>query len=413
MAERVVLLVIPQLRSRDVTPGGLSVLETLGARGSMAPLLLPFPALPGSSAATFLSGLLPTKHGILGAVTYDRSTRQLVPIVFDRSRSNLAALIRERRPDRPQMSWCLPEMIANGSELTVSVDPRGGIQCSNESLRKFLQNKHSALPSTDPHELEPDETYATWQLDSSSRVIAEFRPSFGILRVPYLAQVACRFGPESNAAGRAVYFLNRQLESFLEALPERTAVVAVTESIVTLSTDTVFPNSILRDRGLLKLQDLPSGGTGIDFKNSEAFAIVDHQFCRIFVNDPSVLGLVVWTFTGDQSRGIQLVSASNQQREILGIDHPNAGEVTLVATPDASFEPSWWKSKEEEPVIPSEAGLRQGLTSGTLLGSFGAPPPDELYRGLIICSERDRFNSPDDKPIHAEKVLGIVSSLLD
>ncbi len=56
MADRVVLLLIPQLRQRDVTPGALASLEGLAARGGVAEFLPPFPCLAASAFASIVTG---------------------------------------------------------------------------------------------------------------------------------------------------------------------------------------------------------------------------------------------------------------------------------------------------------------------------------------------------------------------
>ena len=79
MAERVVLLSIPQLHLRDVTPGALASLEALSARGGLAELVPAFPGLAASSFATLITGTGPYEHGLIGNTYFDRVARRVVP----------------------------------------------------------------------------------------------------------------------------------------------------------------------------------------------------------------------------------------------------------------------------------------------------------------------------------------------
>ena len=79
MAERVILLSIPQLRRRDVTPGCLASLDSLAAKGAISELIPPFPGLAASSFATLTTGTGPYQHGLVGNRYFDRDSRQVVP----------------------------------------------------------------------------------------------------------------------------------------------------------------------------------------------------------------------------------------------------------------------------------------------------------------------------------------------
>ena len=224
----------------------------------------------------------------------------------------------------------------------------------------------------------------SWIIRSAGTQIAETSPDLAIVRLPYLGQVARRYGPDGREAGRSVASINAMLNPFLDELPEGTAVLAVTESIVTPVTATIYPNRILREMGLLKLGPLPSGGIGPDLAGSAAFAVADHQLCHIYLNDPGVIGSVASIFSGDRSEGVGTVVASAEQRAQLGLDHERAGEVVLVACPEAWFAPNWWQSDAEVPADPVRVGApdrhrgRIEARSRERLRIAGGPSPQRL-----------------------------------
>ena len=77
MADHVVLLSIPQLRHRDVTPGALASLDELAAHGASAELMPAFPGLAASSFATLMTGTGPYEHGVIGNTYFDRAERRV------------------------------------------------------------------------------------------------------------------------------------------------------------------------------------------------------------------------------------------------------------------------------------------------------------------------------------------------
>jgi hypothetical protein len=212
--------------------------------------------------------------------------------------------------------------------------------------------------------------------------------------VPYLGQVARRFGPDGRDSGKAVKELEVVLRPFLAGLPAGTLTLAVTESVTTPVVDPIFPNRILRSLGLLALKPATGGGLDVDLDLSAAFALADHQIGHIYLNDPSQAAAVASAFSGPHADGIAHV-APGTQRAALGLDHPRAGDVVLVACPDRWFAPDWWKTAEEAPRSPqATCGLAQASSTGFLdprqvRGSLGAPPPNPEYHGVIVASQAD------------------------
>ena len=423
MADRVVVLSIPQLRGRDITPGGLGALEGVASKGQMSALLPPFPGLGAPAFATLMTGLEPHKHGLIGNTFYDRVAEQMVQVPLADSAihaKKLWQIAREVRPDARVMLWFAPNSRGADVDMMAWVDKPRRLRTRPEEVAGELESRFGTLPddaASATSEL-PFAPVTSWMIRSAGAQIANARPDLAIVRLPYLGQVARRYGPDGREAGRAVASLNAMLGPFLNDLPEGTAVLAVTESIVTPVTEAIYPNRILRDMGLLRLEALPSGGLGPDLAGSSAFAVADHQLCHIYLNDPGVIGTVASIFSGDRSEGVGTVVASAEQRAMLGLDHERAGEVVLVACPEAWFAPDWWHADEEIPAEPSESELPMATGAGARLdpqnvsGSLGAPPPNEFYHGVLICSEPGHLHGSLETPASSTEVIRIVGELL-
>ena len=86
--------------------------------------------------------------------------------------------------------------------------------------------------------------------------------------------------------------------------------------------------------------------------------------------------------------------ASGQMVTLAPIDpgEVRAGDVVLVACADRWFAPHWWKTPEEAPRRPDPAsGLALATPAGLIdparvLGSVGAPPPNDQYHGVLVAS---------------------------
>lgn len=418
MADRVVLLSIPQLRIRDVTPGALASLEAIAARGVEADFVPAFPSLAAASFATLITGVGPAEHGVIGDAYFDRQTRRVMTRPFADALAQAPRLwdrLKVKRPEAKSLAWFTPNLHGAAVDFAAWVDPDEGLTTQPRELGEQLDRRFGAYPA--PRTLaagEPLPLAATsWVLRTAGALIAQEKPDLAIIRVPYLGQIARRFGPDGREAGRAVGELEKALSPFLKSLPASTLVVAVTESVSTPVIVPFFPNLVLRDLGLLELVPAPSGGLDIDVDQSAAFALTDHQLCHIYLNDPSVAATVAAAITNLSDDTVDVV-ASGPRRARLGLNHNRAGDVILVATPDCWFAPHWWQRRSERPV-QLDAGSRLGLGAdfdpSKIQGSLGAPPPSSDYHGVIVASRPD-FIPATNAPITPLKVTECLARAL-
>lgn len=392
MADRLVLLSIPQLRRQDVAPGGLTSLEAMARGGSLTDLIPPFPGLAASSFATLVTGTGPSEHGIVGNSYFDRDQRRVVSAPLPDSALQAPRLwdrLRAKRPGARTLLWFAPNSRGADVDLAAWVGHPWCLATRPESLGPDWEAKLGTFPCPQPATEPPRLEVTAWMLKSASAVIAAEQPDLAIVRIPYLGQVARRFGPDSREAGRSVRELESCLAGFLGGLPADTIVVAATESVTTPVSEAIRPNLILRDLGLLATAPADGGGLELDLDRSAAFALTDHQLCHIYLNDPSQAAPVASAFAGDASEGIARVATQNQ-RAMLGLDHARSGDVVLVAAPDHWFAPDWWATPQERPAN-DRTGLIQATPSGLLdpvevHGSLGAPPPGRDYLGVLVCS---------------------------
>ena len=207
MAERLVVLSIPQLRRRDVTPGALASLESLSRRGTLVDLVPAFPGLAASSFATLVTGVSPRDHGIVGDTYYDRAAGVVAARPLPDSAVTATKLwerLRQSRPGARTLLWFAPN--SHGAEVEIMANLDGGTTLATrpEGLGSKLVGRFGPYP-THPEGSEPPRLEAmAWLLATAGAVIAEERPELSLVRVPYLGQVARRFGPDGREAGRSV-----------------------------------------------------------------------------------------------------------------------------------------------------------------------------------------------------------------
>ena len=163
-----------------------------------------------------------------------------------------------------------------------------------------------------------------------------------------------------------------------------------------------YPNRTLRQAGLLTI-DSQEDGEHLNFEQSKAWALVDHQFAHVFVNDASAIGKVVDLFRGQQGIAEVLVG---EQRARYDLDHERSGEVVLVSTPESWQAYYWWMDDARAPRFARTVDIHRKpgydpvelhfdpatksipLNAALVKGSHGAPARDDSQRGVLLASAK-------------------------
>jgi predicted AlkP superfamily pyrophosphatase or phosphodiesterase len=121
--------------------------------------------------------------------------------------------------------------------------------------------------------------------------------------------------------------------------------VVLSEYGLTNVSDPVHPNRILRERGLLAVRS-ERGRDVIDPGASIAFAVADHQVAHVYVNDPARLEEIRGAFA--HLPGVDAVLGRTEQAAYR-VDHERAGDLILVAAPNAWFTYYYWLDDARAP----------------------------------------------------------------
>jgi hypothetical protein len=141
----------------------------------------------------------------------------------------------------------------------------------------------------------------------------------------------------------------------------------------------------------------------IDAYKSRAWALVDHQVANVFVRNESDIAPAVTAL--EKLDGIETI-ASGTARAELGVEHPNSGDIVLIAKPRYWFNYHFWLNEATMPPyartvdIHSKPGYdplelffnRTTMTietknTGMVRGSHGRIPESEDSYGVLITRQ--------------------------
>ncbi|GAA4837347.1 nucleotide pyrophosphatase/phosphodiesterase family protein [Kitasatospora terrestris] len=332
-------------------------LRSVAERGFTARLDTVLPAVTCSVQSTFLTGLMPAEHGIVGNGWYDRDTGE---VAFWRQHHRLVGGEKvwqtARRTDPALTVANICWWYAMGADVDITVTPRPVYHYDGRKspdcytrppeLRDTLTAELGRFPLFDYWGPKAGIASSQWIIDATRRVLDDHRPDLTLAYIPHLDYDLQRHGPDSPQAHAAARTLDTALAPLLDTLHERgTTTVVLSEYGITRVERPVDINRALRREGLLHVFT-QQGMEYLDPWTSRAFATPDHQLAHVYVADPADLERVRGALL--RIDGVEDVLDRTQQAE-HGLDHPRGGELVAVARADSWFTYYYWLDDERSP----------------------------------------------------------------
>jgi predicted AlkP superfamily pyrophosphatase or phosphodiesterase len=332
-------------------------LEALAKRGGRRTLGTVLPAVTCSAQSTFLTGLLPREHGVVGNGWYHRD---LAEILWWKQSNHLVGgekLWEAAKKSDPaftcaQLFWWFNMY----SAADVSVTPRpiywaDGLKLPDfythpKGLHEELRGRLGDFPLFDFWGPRAGIKSTEWIARCARHVYDTRKPTLTLVYLPHLDYDLQRLGPRDPkiaAQLRAVDAVAGELIEHVEKDGAR--VVVLSEYGITEVSGAVDLNRALRRAGLLEVRE-ERGLEKLDAGASEAFAVVDHQIAHVYVRRPERVAEVRRLVEGLE--GVAEVLGDDEKRA-AGLDHPRAGELVAVARADRWFTYYYWLDDERAP----------------------------------------------------------------
>lgn len=308
--------------------------------GAPRPWSGPIPAVTCTAQATMLTGLPPSRHGVVANGWLYRDTMEVrfwqqafsllqgEPLYAGVRTAKLFWWFNQGAP----VEWSVtpkPHYGADGSKAFGVLDRTG---CDLEkNLGPFpfpsFWGPGAGLPSSD------------WIARASARVMRQNRPDLTLVYLPHLDYEFQRVGPGGMAC---LAEADSCAGIVIDAAKEIGAqVVVVSEYGLVPVRRAVLLNRELRRAGWLAVRDGPFGEM-LDTFESRAFAVCDHQVAHVYVRGVPVEEVRARLQALD---GVDVVVPSRD----LDLDHPRSGELVALSKPDAWFAYPYWVEDARAP----------------------------------------------------------------
>jgi predicted AlkP superfamily pyrophosphatase or phosphodiesterase len=323
-----------------LTPKLAAHAPRISSLGKAQPWRGPLPAVTCTAQATMLTGMAPSKHGIVGNGWLFRETGEVR--LWQQSNALLQGEPLYAGVKTAKMFWWFnqgapvewyatpkPHYGSDGSKQFGIIDKTG---CKlEEQLGPFpfssFWGPKAGLPASD------------WIARASALVLRQNKPDLTLVYLPHLDYDYQRVGPgdpkrvaEADACAGLVIDAAKEIGA---------KVVVVSEYGLVPVSKPVYLNRTLRRMGWLGVRDGPYGEMLETFE-SRAFAVVDHQVAHLYVRG---VPLEVVRKTVESIDGVDRVVAPAE----VELDHPRSGELIVLAKPDAWFAYPYWLDDERAP----------------------------------------------------------------
>ncbi len=336
-------------------------LKALASEGWKRSMVEVVPAVTCTAQASFLTGLPPDGHGIVGNGWFFRDTGEVR--FWQQSNALIQAepiyvTARKRRAEqgRPFKVAKLFWWFNQGASVDLSVTPKPyyaadgnkafGISGTPDGLTDRLEAELGKFPFHTFWGPMAGLACTSWIARCASSVLRDERPDLTLVYLPHLDYDPQRFGPSGSDLPRLVKELDDACAPLLDqARASGARVWVVSEYGHCDVTRAVEPNRILRKAGLLSVRPGPFGEIFDPF-NSRAFAVCDHQLAHVYIKDPADLDRVRDLLA--EQPGIARLLSGEARREV-GLDHPRSGEIVALSDPDAWFAYPFWLDDAQAP----------------------------------------------------------------
>jgi predicted AlkP superfamily pyrophosphatase or phosphodiesterase len=420
MPQNVILLSIPGLRERDMS--SMPNLARLATGGGYAALMPSFPAVTCPVQANMTTGKRPREHGVVANGFYWRDQKRvemwtswndciLQPQIWD--------LLHDRDRAITSAVWFALHSKGSGADYICTPAPVHNADGSEspwcftrpDTLYDELQAKLGHFPLHHFWGPLAGIQSTQWIVESAIYAAQRYHPNFFYIYLPHLDYAAQKSGPDSKVAKQAVAELDAEIgklvPAFGSAYSEPPLWLVASEYAIVPVDSVVYPNRVLREAGLLKVSEADDG-EHLDFTASKAWALADHQFSHVFVQDgdPKIMKRVARLFSKQQ--GIAEVLTGESIAE-YGLDHARSGDAIVVSDPSSWQAYYWWEEDARAPQFARTVDIHRKpgydpvelffdarskcipLNAKLVKGSHGAPARTAAQRGVLLSSEPGVF----------------------
>lgn len=315
------------------------------------------PAVTCSAQSTYVTGKMPSDHGIVGNGWYFKDECE---IKFWRQSNKLVQekkiweLAKEADPSFTSANICWWYNMYSTVDYSVTprpmypADGRKIPDCYTHpfSLRDELQNKLGIFPLFKFWGPATTIESTQWIANASKYIEEKYSPTLSFVYLPHLDYILQQVGINFSKIAKHLNEIDEicaDLITFYESKGAK--VILLSEYGISDVSNPIHLNRLFREKGYIAIRE-EMGHDLLDAGASKAFAVADHQVAHIYLNDKSLLGEVRDLLK--KTKGISQI-LEGENKTAAGLDHDRAGDFVAVADKNFWFTYYYWVDDVKAP----------------------------------------------------------------
>ncbi len=332
-------------------------IEAFLKKGKSAYIHPVVPAVTCSAQSTYLTGKLPSEHGIVGNGWYFKDECE---VKFWRQSNKLVQsekIWEKLQKMDPHFScanlfWWYnmyssadyavtprPNYLADGRKIP-------DIYSHPAELRDTLQTELGQFPLFNFWGPKTSIKASKWIADAAIRTDQIHNPTLSLVYLPHLDYNLQRHGIDFQKIKKDLKDIDAVVQQLVEHFQKQdTKIILLSEYGITDVKNPIHLNRILRSKGFLAIR-MERGLELLDAGASRAFAVADHQIAHVYLNDPSAKPEVKALL--ETVSGVEKV-LSGEEIRAAGLNHDRCGDLVLLADADSWFTYYFWFDDAKAP----------------------------------------------------------------
>jgi predicted AlkP superfamily pyrophosphatase or phosphodiesterase len=334
-------------------------LSAYARQGRLARVAPVFPAVTCPAQSTYLTGLPPAAHGVVGNGWFNR---ELAEVQFWKQSNHLVhgrKIWEELRELNPRVTcaklfwWFNMYSTADWSITPRPLYPADGrkvfdIYTAPLSLRHEIKRDLGEFPfptfwgpaaGTASPQGRPDAA-SRWIAEAAKWIETRHQPTLSLIYLPHLDYNLQRLGPAHPSIAEDLRLADALAGDLIDFYHQRSVAPLVLSEYGLSEVDTpIHLNRLFRQEGWLAIKD-ELGLEMLDCGASKVFAVADHQVAHVYLNDPS-LEMAVRDLLEKRAGVARVLDRAGKAAR--GIDHPRAGDLVALAPERGWFTYYYWR----------------------------------------------------------------------
>lgn len=315
------------------------------------------PAVTCSAQSTYVTGKMPTEHGVVGNGWYFKDECE---IKFWKQSNKLVQekkiweIAKEADPSFTSANICWWYNMYSTVDYSVTprpmypADGRKIPDCYTHplSLRDELQEKFGTFPLFKFWGPATTIESSQWIANAAKYIEDKYSPTLSFVYLPHLDYILQQVGINFEKAQKHLMEIDAICADLIQYFEQKGAkVILLSEYGITDVSKPVHLNRIFREKGYIAYRE-EMGHEVLDAGASKVFAVADHQVAHIHINDPSLWDEVKQILEQTEGVGEVLDEASKKR---YGLNHDRAGDLVAIADEGAWFTYYYWLDDAKAP----------------------------------------------------------------